>query len=203
LLLVLPGSRGSEVRYTGPVLVGAAQKLAQTIPGLKTVIVAAASVEDRVRALAEAQGLEALVVGETAAKDDIFAAASVALAASGTVTTEVALQQTPVVVGYRMGWLSWQLASSMLRSKWATLMNIVADAEVAPEFLQSRCTPETLSAAALPILRDPAARAAQVAAQNRALDRMGRGGRPAAEIAADAVEAVMKKGADAIRAPSN
>jgi lipid-A-disaccharide synthase len=66
-------------------------------------------------------------------------------------------------------------------------MNVAADAEAAPEFLQQNMTPENLARAASPLLDDPAARADQITRQNNALDRMGRGGRPASEIAADVV----------------
>ena len=119
--------------------------------------------------------------------------ATVALAASGTVTTEVALQETPLVIGYKLGWLTWAVARAFLfRAKYATLMNVAADAEVAPEFLQTRCTPENLANAAAPLLDDPDARVEQVRRQNEALLKMGRGGRPAAEIAADAVLSVMR-----------
>ena len=74
-------------------------------------------------------------------KEDAFAAATVALAASGTVTTEVALQGTPLVIGYKLGWITWAAARAFLfKSKYATLMNVAADAEVAPEFIQTRFT---------------------------------------------------------------
>jgi lipid-A-disaccharide synthase len=72
-------------------------------------------------------------------------------------------------------------------------MNVAAGREIAPEFLQTRCTPANLAAAAARLLDDPDARAAQVAAQNDALVTMGRGGRPAAEIAADVVETYLRR----------
>jgi len=109
------------------------------------------------------------------------------------VTTEVALQETPLVIGYKLGWITWALARAFLfKSKYATLMNVAADAEIAPEFIQTRFTPENVAAAAAPLLDDPNARAAQVRAQNDALTKMGRGGTPAAEIAADAVLRVLR-----------
>jgi lipid-A-disaccharide synthase len=121
-------------------------------------------------------------------KEDAFAAATVALAASGTVTTEVALQGAPVVVGYKLGWITWAIIRAFLfKSKYATLMNVAANAEVAPEFIQTKCTPENIAAAAAPLLDSDDAREAQIRAQDEALAKMGRGGTPAAEIAADAV----------------
>lgn len=203
VVLVLPGSRGSEIRYTAPVLVSAAKALQDQDPGLVVMVVAAGPVEAGVRALIAASGLKAMVLSEDDDKSGAFAAATAAFAASGTVTTEVAMQQTPMVVAYRVAWASWTLMRLALKARWATLMNIAVNEEVVPEFLQTRATVDQLVDAMRPLLRDPNARARQLIGQNRALDRMGRGGRPAAEIAADTVEAIMKKGAAAVRrAPS-
>jgi lipid-A-disaccharide synthase len=188
MLLVLPGSRGSELRRTGPRLFAAAAQLHAWIAGLRVVTVAARAIAAGVRDLAAAQSYPVLVVEEEAHKEDAFAAATAALAVSGTVTTEVGLQEAPVVVGYRLGWVTWALARLFLyRAPFMTLMNVAAEREIAPEFIQTRCTADNLSAAVAPLLRDPAARARQVAAQNAALASMGRGGRPAADIAAEAV----------------
>ena len=137
----------------------------------------------------------ALLVGEDE-KSDAFAAAEVAIAASGTVTTELGLAGAPVIVGYKLGWITWFLARFFLfKAKFVTLMNVAADREVAPELLQTKFTPARLAAAAAKLLDDPSARAVQIAAQDAALDAMGRGGRPAADIAADSVLGVMKAGA--------
>jgi len=188
VMLVLPGSRNAEIRRIGPVLWRAAELLDRD-RDVRTMVVVANSV--RARVLAQAPG-GVLIVDETE-KEDAFAAATVSLAASGTVTTEVALQETPLVIGYKLGWITWALARAFLfKSKYATLMNVAADAEIAPEFIQTRFTPENVAAAAAPLLDDPNARAAQVRAQNDALTKMGRGGTPAAEIAADAVLRVLR-----------
>lgn len=187
VILVLPGSRSSEIRRVGPILWQAAELLDRDRDVRLLVVVAEA-----VRAAVLAQTPEGAAIVDESEKDDAFAAATVALAASGTVTTEVALQGTPVVVGYKLGWITWAAARLFLfKSKYATLMNVAADAEVAPEFIQTRFTPANIARAAAPLLDDPCARAAQVDAQNEALSRMGRGKTPAAEIAAGAVLSVL------------
>ncbi len=189
LLLVLGGSRRSEIARVAPTLWEAARLLKSARPQLALAAVVAASVEDAARKLAPP---DALVLNESE-KDDAFAAADAALAASGTVTTELALQGAPVIVGYKIGWITWALIRFlMLRSRFVTLMNVAAGREVAPEFIQTRFNAANLAAAAAPLLDDPAARARQRAAQNEALDAMGRGGRAAAEIAADVVLAYVR-----------
>lgn len=191
VLLLLPGSRRSELRRTGPVLFAAAGKLREVVKDLHVVAVAARAIAGGVCAIARAQGYPVLVVDEEEGKEDAFAAGAAALAVSGTVTTEVGLQGTPMAVGYRLGWMTWVLARLFLyKAPFITLMNVAAGREIVPEFIQTRCTAENLANAAAPLLTDLNARARQVAAQDAALASMGRGGRPAADIAAEAVLAI-------------
>jgi lipid-A-disaccharide synthase len=183
IILVLPGSRTAEIRRIGPTLWQAAELLDRD-RDVRIVVVAANSVRQQVLEQAPA----AVRILDEREKEDAFAAATVALAASGTVTTEVALQGTPLVIGYKLGWITWAIARAFLfKSKYATLMNVAADNEVAPEFIQTKCTPENIAAAAALLLDDPAAREDQVRAQDEALAKMGRGARSASEFAADAV----------------
>jgi lipid-A-disaccharide synthase len=184
VLLVLPGSRPSEVRRLGPTLWRAAAELERTHAGLRIACVAAAPVRKAV----VAQALPIARIVDERQKEDAFAGASVVLAASGTVTTEVALQGAPLVIGYKLGWITWALARAFLfKSRFATLMNVAADAEVAPEFLQTRFTTDNLARAAAALLDDDDLREDQVRKQDEALALMGRGGKPAADIAAEAV----------------
>ncbi len=187
VILILPGSRASEIRRVGPTLWRAADLLDRD-RDVRFLVVAAQSVREAVVAQAPPS---ARIVDE-AEKEDAFAAATVALAASGTVTTEVALQGTPVVVGYKFGWITWAVARFILfKGKYATLMNVAADAEVAPELIQTKFTAQNVAAAAAPLLDDPALREEQVRLQDAALEKMGRGKTPAADIAAGAVLSVL------------
>lgn len=187
VILILPGSRSSEIRRVGPTLWRAAELLDRD-RDVRLLVVAAHSVRDAVLA----QTPPSARVVDEAEKEDAFAAATVALAASGTVTTEVALQGTPVVVGYKFGWITWAVARFLLfKGKFATLMNVAADAEIAPELIQTKFNAANVAAAAAPLLDDPALREEQVRLQDEALEKMGRGKTPAAEIAAGAVLSVL------------
>ena len=105
-------------------------------------------------------------------------------------TTELAQAGCPFVVGYVATPLSYLAAKLILKTRWLTLLNIAAGREVAPEFIQNRCDADHLTAVLRPWLDDEAARAAQIADQNEALELM-RGpqasGRAPAEIAADVI----------------
>lgn len=190
IILVLPGSRRAEINRVGPALWAAADLLDRD-RDVRIITVAANSVRDQVTAQVPAS----VRILDEREKEDAFAAATVALATSGTVTTEVALQGTPVVVAYRFGAITWAiLRTFLLKTKYASLMNVASDAMVVPELLQERCKPEDIAAAAAPLLDSEDAREAQILAQDEALAKMGRGGTPAAEIAAEAVLNVIKNG---------
>jgi len=191
LLLLLPGSRPGEIETVAPVLVSAAERCRAELPGLRAVAAPAANVAPAFRArFAGAPGLDIVEAG--AGRYDAMAAADVALACSGTVTSELAIQETPMVVGYRVGWITWALARYLLyRHRHITLLNIASgDTEIVPEFVQTRFTPARVADAALELLRDDGAAQAQVARQSEALQRMGYGEAPAADLAAEAILAL-------------
>ncbi len=77
-----------------------------------------------------------------------FDAADAALAASGTVTTELALSRTPMVMAYKLGWLTWKLMRPFVHAPFGTLVNILLDREAVPEFVQDKCTAEGLAGGA-------------------------------------------------------
>ena len=114
-----------------------------------------------------------LIEGE-AGKYRAFDAATAALAASGTVTTELALARTPMVAAYRMGWLTYRLMNPLITVRHMTLVDILLDTMAVPEFYQDAVQPQAMADALLPLLTDAAARAAQVAALDRATHLLGR-----------------------------
>lgn len=187
ILLVLPGSRRAEIKLVMPVFEEAVQRLKADRPDLHIVIPAAGTVVDSVRAKVAGWPFRAHVIEDERLKDDAFVAGTVALACSGTVTTELALAGAPVVVAYRIGAMTYAILKLIFKSPWITMFNIAARAFVAPEFIQADCTPEKLAAAVAERLDDPALRARQIAAQNAALDLMGRGGPDPSEKAADSL----------------
>jgi lipid-A-disaccharide synthase len=150
--------------------------------------VAADSVEAEVRAASASWTFPHIIVREDAGKPDAFAAMDVALACSGTVTTELAAQGVAVVTGYRLGWITWAILRAFLfRSRYSTLVNVAAGREVIPEMIQTTFRADRLARAADRLLSDAAALEAQRAGQRAALAVMAGPGRPAAEIAAETI----------------
>lgn len=193
LLLILPGSRPSEIRLMTPIYEQSATRLKAERPDLEVAVIAAGTVADDVSARVAAWPFRAHLVTE-ADKYAAMKAATVALATSGTVSTELALAGAPMVIGYRFAPLSYAIMKPFFTGKYATLFNHAADEEIAKELIQTQATAERFFAEVGRLLDDPVGRADQAAGQTTALDRMGRGGADPSVSAADAVANVVSGG---------
>jgi lipid-A-disaccharide synthase len=195
ILLILPGSRPGEVNRLMPIYKDVAAGLAIVRPALKLVLPVAETVSAQVKAALADWTVPVHVVEGDVLKYDAMRAATVALACSGTVTTELALAGCPMVVAYRVGNLSHFILKRVLTARYATLFNIAANEAIAPEFLQYDCTAAALTNALATRLDDPELRADQAVRQYAALDKMGRGGPDPSGLAADAViETLQERG---------
>jgi len=162
LLGVLPGSRRNEIRFILPVFRAAVAILAREIPNLVCVLPTISHVAHLVRAGVADWPTPLHVVQSDAEKFAAFDAADAALAASGTVTSELALAKTPMVVAYRVGWLTYALAKPFMHVPYMVLVNLVLGRKAVPEFAQYEATPKALAHALKPLLTDEAARAKQI-----------------------------------------
>lgn len=152
LLALLPGSRGGEVRLLAPPFLDAARLLQQADPQLSFVLPAANAARhaELMTLLADYPDLPlTLVAGRSR---EVMAAADAVLLASGTATLEAALLKRPMVVAYRMGWLSWLLVSTLVNTPYAALPNVLAGRAVVPELLQGEAVPAALASALAPLL---------------------------------------------------
>jgi lipid-A-disaccharide synthase len=175
LLAVLPGSRRNEIRFILPRFKGAVRTLAGEMTNIVTVIPTIAHVAEAVRKGAEDWPTPLHIVQNESDRFAVFDAADAALAASGTVTSELALAHTPMVVGYRVGWLTYMLARPLMNVPFVTLINLVMGREVIPELIQFDCTAAKLANAVRPYLTKSEPRMAQIAAMDEALAALGEG----------------------------
>jgi len=194
ILLILPGSRVSEVRRMLPPFRDAAARLKAERPALQVLVGVAPSVAEQVRAEVGAWPLRAHVIEDATGRDDAMAAADVALACSGTVTTELAAAGCPMVVAYRVGPVTYRIAKRIVATRYITLINIAADQEIAPELLQHDCTGPRLALALAARLDDPQLRRRQAQAQFAAADLLGRGRPPPSEEAAEVIVKLLSTG---------
>lgn len=182
LLALLPGSRAGEVARHGALLRAVAERLAVLRPGLRLVIPTVAARADAVAALfagspaapviLDPRGLAAGAAERQ--KQVALAAADAALAVSGTVSVEIAAAGTPMAVAYRANPVTAFLARRLVRVKYASLVNILLDAPVIPEYLFGACTEDALTEATVALL--DGAGGEQTAAFERAMEMLGRGG---------------------------
>ena len=187
LLVVLPGSRTNEIRFILPVFRDAVARIAARVPGLITVLPTIPHVAARVKAATENWPAPLHIVESETDKFAAFDAADVALAASGTVTTELALARKPMVVGYKAGWLTYVLALPLMNVKYITLINILLGREAVPEFLQARCNPDNLAGAVTKLLTDKDDAGHELHDLDEATALLGRGGEAPSVRAARAI----------------
>ena len=187
LLAVLPGSRMGEVRRIAPVFAGALERLQAEHSDLAVVVPAAVPVAEAVAAafppgaagwprMLDPRGVSPAEA--EARKRALFAASDVALAASGTVSLELASTGTPMVIGYSASRLTEALVRRLALVDTATMVNLITGTRVVPEYLFEAFTADNLASAVAELLGDQAAQDVQRDAGMRAMEMLGRGGDP-------------------------
>ncbi|BAP14076.1 lipid A disaccharide synthase [Alcanivorax sp. NBRC 101098] len=147
ILAVLPGSRGGEVGQLMPAFLDAMVALNHQDPTLQYVIPAAnAARREQIQTLLNTQPNlpVSLIDGQSRT---VMAAADVVLMASGTATLEGLLLNKPMVVGYRVGAVTYAIVSRLIKSEFFSLPNLLCRQEMVPELLQSQLTTEAIVAA--------------------------------------------------------
>ncbi|MDQ7776985.1 lipid-A-disaccharide synthase [Paracoccus aminovorans] len=176
LVLCLPGSRRSEVGRLGPRFDEALIRLRDRVPEIRVVIPTVRGVSGLVHDMAQRWPTAPIVVEGAEEKRAAFAAADLALAASGTVSLDLAANDVPMVIGYDVAPLSRLIIGLLLKTDTVTLVNLVSETRVVPEFLGRACQPGPMSQALYRLVEDPEERARQIAAMKLTMQRLGRGG---------------------------
>ena len=197
IILVLPGSRRGEVDRLAPRFGAALRRVLGGQPDARVVVPTVAAQADRLRALlSDWPGAPILLDPAhhpVTEKRAAFGAADVALAASGTVSLELAANGLPMVIAYDFHPLTRVVMRRMARIDTVTLVNLVSETRAVPEFLLEACQPERIAPALSELLADPDARARQVAAMELTMTRLGRGGPPPGLRAAKSVLSFLER----------
>lgn len=189
VLAILPGSRGSEVRYLARLFFEAAARVRRARPGIGCIVPALPALRPAIEEAARAAGLGEGVTIVTGRSHEVLAACDLTLIASGTATLEAALCKRPMVIAYRMNWLTFQIMRRQQLQPWIGLPNILCGDFVVPELVQDRANPDALAEAVLEWLRAPD-RMAAVQQRFTALHHLLQ--RDTATLATDAIQKVLE-----------
>ena len=172
-ILLLPGSRKSELQRHLPVMLAALKTIQEKLPAAKAKMV----LPNRTLVqLAKSLGANLEIqIGEL---PWALAEADVAIASTGTVTMECAFFGVPTVTLYKTSWLTYQIAKRIVTVKSLTMPNLLAGETVYPEFIQNDATPENISRAALELLQDESRRTKIKSQLAKIISSLGEPGAP-------------------------
>jgi len=178
IVALLPGSRRHEVSALTPLYARVADQLYSVMPEVQCVISVASHFNpDWIHAL-WSDGSKQWVPTETRSVWNLLAHADAAVVCSGTATLEAALLETPMLIVYRGDWLmnlEYRLRRRRLNLRWIGLPNLILQRDVCPEFIQESASPEGLTRALLPLLRNEGAHNAQLEAFREIRHALGEG----------------------------
>jgi lipid-A-disaccharide synthase len=189
IVTILPGSRRGEIAHHGEILGEAVKRLEAAVPGIQFVVAVAPGV-DRVELEGYFRGVSQVRFVEGATYNAL-AAADLAIVSSGTATIEAALLGTPMMVIYRLSPMTARLAKPLVRTKFFSMVNLIAGREVVPELIQDDFTAERVADEAITLLSASNEGGGRMAEMRRGLAEVTRllGPPGAVERAADAIVA--------------
>ncbi|MGI9421249.1 MAG: lipid-A-disaccharide synthase [Geminicoccaceae bacterium] len=161
IICLLPGSRLTEIRQHMPVLKETATKLWQRFPRLRLILPTLPNLTPVLQPMIEDWPIQPLILDERADRFDAYAASWLAIAASGTVTLELALANLPHITIYRTGAVTAWLARRMINVAHVNLVNLILNRPVVPEWLQEDCNPDRIATSAVHLIEDADHREAQ------------------------------------------
>ncbi|RZO36164.1 MAG: lipid-A-disaccharide synthase [Rhodospirillaceae bacterium] len=191
---VLPGSRRGEIRKLLSVFRSASTRIAKRYPEAVFVFPTVSHLEDTVARETAGWPGRSIVVVTVDDKYDAFAASNAAMAASGTVSLELAMARVPHVIAYRMNALTVTLVKMLhgVNQKFANLLNILLDREVVPEFIQEKCTADRVAGGVIDLLEEGETLDRQRASVEQALDALRPPKGTPSGAAADVVMSVLR-----------
>ena len=155
VVALLPGSRSNEVERLGQLFMETAVHCLRRNPALQFIIPAANADRYRQLHLQLSSYIDYPIHLVNGQSQTVMAAADVVLMASGTTALEAMLLKRPMVIAYKLSWLSWAILSRMVKTPYVGLPNLLAGKKLVPELLQDDATPENMSAAVMHYFEHP------------------------------------------------
>ncbi len=174
VICITPGSRNGEVKKIFPEFIGAINLLVEKIPNLKIVIPLVDKTKNLVSQMAKDLKTEYFLI-EKEEKNSAFFATNFALAKSGTNTVELSLYRIPMIVAYKINFLTHFIVKRMVKIKFANLINLILNKELIPEMLQNNCESKEISHCLEKLILDKNFAQKQISESLAALKLMGLG----------------------------
>jgi lipid-A-disaccharide synthase len=194
ILCVLPGSRMSELSRLLGKFSTTIELILRKKPDMMIVIPTLPHLKTYIQEFFTGKGINPLVIDDAGDKFDCFAASAAALAASGTVSLELAIADAPHIIAYRVSPLTALFARRLIKTPYANLVNILLNRPLVPELLQEKCQPDKMADNMLKLLDNREIRAEQLRGFREALIRIGLGDpETPSQKAADAVLSVINQ----------
>lgn len=193
VVAILPGSRQSEIRHLALRFFQAAALVKSARPATKFIVPAVPGLLSELQAIANTSSMQHDLQLLSGQSHTALAACDVTLIASGTATLEAALFKRPMVIGYHMAWLSWQIMRRKRLQPWVGLPNILCQRFVVPELIQNAATPHALAQEVLAWLDAPVSNPAKMADLQTTFTALHTSlQRDTATLAADALQKVLQ-----------
>lgn len=190
-ITLLPGSRAGEINHHMPLMHEIMRHLMSRYPRAMFLVPTVPQMKDKVEEAMKKTSHKYMVITDKHDKADAFAVSDVAVAASGTVTLELAMAKVPTVVFYKLNPLTYEIARRLISINYVSLINILSKNMIIPEFIQYDAKPRRVIDAVCRLLDNEDLREQQVAQSQKALEKLGLGQYNPADKAADAVIGVV------------
>ena len=186
ILGLLPGSRNEEIETLLPAMIGAAEIISQDYPHLYCILPLASTVKEDVVA-PYIKNAKIDIKTERLDTKEILKIVDLAFIASGTATLEAAIMETPMVIAYKVSFLSYMLGRFLIKVSHIGLVNLVAGKAVVPELIQGKATALGLAEEAVAILKNESLKRDMKKSLKLVHEQLGRGGaaKKAAHIAGE------------------
>ena len=155
VLSVLPGSRRNEIKKLAPVFIQVLENIAGKYPDLYLLIPTVVAMEDEVRKIFSRIAIPHKIITGQQMRYNAFCMSDFALAASGTVSLELATCRTPHIIAYKFNYITNKIAERLVITKYANLINILADKFIIPEFVLDNCRADLITPVVLEYLQNP------------------------------------------------
>ena len=173
ILTIMPGSRITEINRLMPIFCRTIRIILHRDPTIRPVIVTLPFLKKTIEKYSSQLPEDTIIIDSQLEKNNLFAASKVAIAKSGTGTLELSLARVPLVIAYKISFISYCLIRFIIKIKYANLLNLVMNKEIIPEFIQNKCNADDLVNSTLNLLKDSQEANIQVQEANEALEKLG------------------------------